>query len=143
MKKIKSNKKEKKVVSALDFNESSSEKRKKPDKTKKTRTYNRKAEVSCEEIDEKPIKSELIFEGIGEKDPALSQINTDELEYPYWLKPEFLKDSEGRFYASDPDYDPSSLLIPEEEFIRLSAVFQQYWTIKSKNFDKIVFFRFH
>lgn len=85
---------------------------------------------------------DFIFKGIGEKDPSLSQINTDELEYPFWLKPENIKDIQGRSFHNDGNYDPSTLLIPEKEIKKQSAVFKQYWAIKSKNFDKIVFFRY-
>jgi len=40
-----------------------------------------------------------------------------------------------------PDYDPSTLYIPKSEFARLTPAQQQYWLIKSKNWDSLVFFR--
>ena len=40
-----------------------------------------------------------------------------------------------------PNYDPSTLFIPKSEFARLTPAQQQYWLIKSKNWDSLVFFR--
>jgi DNA mismatch repair protein MSH6 len=37
--------------------------------------------------------------------------------------------------------DPSSLFVPPLEFKKLTKAMQQYWTIKSDNFDKIIFFK--
>jgi DNA mismatch repair protein MSH6 len=42
----------------------------------------------------------------------------------------------------DPNYDPSTLYIPKEEWKKLTPGMVRYWEIKSKNFDKIVFYRF-
>ena len=42
---------------------------------------------------------------------------------------------------SHPEYDPSSLFIPREEFIKMTPGMRQYWEIKSSNFDKIVISR--
>jgi len=42
----------------------------------------------------------------------------------------------------DADYDPSTLHIPPAEWSRLTPGMQRYWEIKTKNFDKIVFYRF-
>ena len=149
MKKIKSNKKPKKEEDSdfeiKDINEIEDKptKRKKPQPKKSQANKNKKKEetqsVSENDYTE---KNELIFQGISERDPSVSQLNLDEIEYPYWLKPEFLVDAEGRSYLTDPNYDPSTIHIPEKEFKKLSAVFQQYWEIKSKNFDKVIFFRF-
>ena len=59
---------------------------------------------------------------------------------PWFTHREYIKDSEGR-RPTDPDYDPSTLYIPEEEFRNMTPGMQRYWEIKSKNFDKIVFYR--
>lgn len=42
---------------------------------------------------------------------------------------------------SDPDYDPSTLYIPEKELAKMPKTINQYWKIKAKNFDKIVAFK--
>ena len=86
-------------------------------------------------------QSELTFSGIGEKDPSLTEIKVEEREYPYWLRPAHREDSQGRPYIEGTNYDCSTLRIPEQEFNKLPPLFQQYWEIKSKNFDKVVLFR--
>jgi len=43
---------------------------------------------------------------------------------------------------SDPDYDPSTIYIPEAEWNKFTPGMTRYWDIKSKNFDKIVLYRF-
>jgi hypothetical protein len=63
-----------------------------------------------------------------------------EIEYPYWLKPENLKDEMGK-RPDEEGYNPSTIYIPEKEFNSMSAVFRQFWDIKRKNFDKIILFR--
>eukprot|EP01119_Soliformovum_irregulare_P010330 TRINITY_DN2538_c2_g1_i6.p1 TRINITY_DN2538_c2_g1~~TRINITY_DN2538_c2_g1_i6.p1 ORF type:complete len:2218 (-),score=665.69 TRINITY_DN2538_c2_g1_i6:11-6022(-) len=41
----------------------------------------------------------------------------------------------------DPDYDPTSLYIPDDAFAKLSKTQQQYWTIKKEHFDTVIFFQ--
>ncbi|KAL4460959.1 hypothetical protein ABPG74_016431 [Tetrahymena malaccensis] len=65
----------------------------------------------------------------------------DQFELPYFLTKKYLKDAEGRS-VDDPDYDPSTLFIPIQELKKETPLFQQYWKIKVKHFDKVVFFRF-
>lgn len=55
-----------------------------------------------------------------------------------WLRNEL--DAERR-PRTHPNYDPSTLFIPKSEFARLTPAQQQYWLIKSKNWDSLVFFR--
>lgn len=142
MKKNKQSKKSKEHTE----DDSEKKKRKKPQSKKSPKPQKKSKKIIKEEISdknsEKESKNELTFEGISEKDPSFNQAQLNEIEYPYWLKPEFLKDANGRSFKNDPDYDSSTLYIPPEEFQKLSPLFKQYWEIKSKNFDKIVFFRF-
>ena len=42
---------------------------------------------------------------------------------------------------TDPDYDPSTLYIPDAEFKKLTPVMKQFWEIKSENFDKVIMFK--
>ncbi|EAS01389.2 DNA mismatch repair MutS family DNA-binding domain protein (macronuclear) [Tetrahymena thermophila SB210] len=65
----------------------------------------------------------------------------DQYELPYFLTKKYLKDAEGR-PVDDPEYDPSTLFIPIQELKKETPLFQQYWKIKVKHFDKVVFFRF-
>lgn len=44
--------------------------------------------------------------------------------------------------SSDPEYDPSTIHIPEEEFNAMSDGMKRYWEIKRNNMDKIMLYRF-
>lgn len=49
-------------------------------------------------------------------------------------------DKQGRNFRH-PEYDPTTLLVPEAERRKLTNTMKQYWDIKSDNFDKIVLFK--
>lgn len=59
---------------------------------------------------------------------------------PRFAQPKHCLDICGRG-RSDPLYDPTSLLVPENEVSRFTATKKQYWSIKSIHFDKIIFFK--
>jgi DNA mismatch repair protein MSH6 len=40
-----------------------------------------------------------------------------------------------------PEYDPSTLYIPDDAWGKFTSPMKQYWRIKSDNFDNIVFFK--
>lgn len=61
---------------------------------------------------------------------------------PVWAQKKLCLDSQKRPHT-DSDYDPTTLYIPPEEFKKLSPSLKQYWTAKSKNFDKIILFKLH
>jgi DNA mismatch repair protein MSH6 len=61
-------------------------------------------------------------------------------EGPWFTHPECIRDAQGR-RPEDPNYDPSTLLIPDEDYRHMTPGMQRYWEIKSKNYDKIVFYR--
>lgn len=61
-------------------------------------------------------------------------------EGPWFTHPESIRDALGR-RPDDPNYDPSTLLIPEEDYKHMTPGMQRYWEIKSKNYDKIVLYR--
>ena len=61
----------------------------------------------------------------------------DIMEGPWFTLPENIMDKEQR-EPSHPEYDPSTLFIPQEEFKKMTPGMRQYWEIKSNNFDKIV-----
>lgn len=62
------------------------------------------------------------------------------LEIPKFIKREYIRDK-NLLRPDDPNYDPSSVHIPEEEFDKLTPLMKQYWGIKSKYYDSIVFVR--
>ncbi|KAG0676856.1 DNA mismatch repair protein msh6 [Pichia californica] len=51
-----------------------------------------------------------------------------------------MKDADGHL-ESDPDYDPRTLFIPQSAWLKFTAFEKQYWSIKSKMWDTIVFFK--
>lgn len=59
---------------------------------------------------------------------------------PWFTHPEYIRDGEGR-RPDDPNYDPSSIEIPDQDYKKMTPGMQRYWEIKSKYYDKIVFYR--
>jgi DNA mismatch repair protein MSH6 len=55
-----------------------------------------------------------------------------------WL--EFPKDAQKR-EPSDPDYDPRTLHIPGQDYRKFTDFEKQYWDVKSKHFNAVVFFK--
>ena len=60
---------------------------------------------------------------------------------PWYMHKEHMMDEMER-RPDHPDYDPSTLHIPMSEWNSLTPGMIRYWEIKSKNFDKIVFYRY-
>lgn len=128
----------------------SPKKRKKPQKQiskpslKNTKLNTSKENEKNENNDMIDLENEstpLKFQCAYEKDPELNKLNLEEIEYPNWLKTENIKDINGR-KINDELYDPGTLFIPTKDFEKMSSIFRQYWNIKSKNFDKIIFFKY-
>ena len=42
---------------------------------------------------------------------------------------------------SDPDYDGTTIYIPPHEWNNFSGSMVQFWQIKEKNFEKVIFFK--
>mgnify|MGYP001009312251 CR=1 FL=1 len=62
---------------------------------------------------------------------------------PDFMQPKYIRDTNGN-RPSDPDYDPTTLFVPEE-FLKqetLSSTHKQYWKLKAKNYDKILLFKY-
>jgi DNA mismatch repair protein MSH6 len=59
---------------------------------------------------------------------------------PYFIKEETIRDIDGRL-LDDPNYDPTTLYIPDKEWKNFTPAMKQYWEIKQHNFDKILFFK--
>ena len=58
-------------------------------------------------------------------------------------KYEFLKDirDANQRRPGEPGYDPTTLYIPQRDWIKLTAFDRQFWEVKCKHFDTVVFFR--
>ncbi|CAI2371577.1 unnamed protein product [Moneuplotes crassus] len=61
-------------------------------------------------------------------------------EKPWFIRDEHIQDAEKRV-KSDPNYDPSTLHIPKNEWLRFSPSKYQYWEIKCQHYDKILLFK--
>jgi len=59
---------------------------------------------------------------------------------PHFIKEEYIKDLQGKT-IDDPDYDPTTLLIPEKYWKDFTPAMHQYWQIKQHNFEKILLFK--
>ena len=83
-----------------------------------------------------------VIDTIGFSDAKKNMYNlVDEVkDGPWFTQSEYIRDAESR-RPDDPNYDPSTLEIPEQDFKKMTPGMQRYWEIKSKNFDKIVLYR--
>lgn len=59
---------------------------------------------------------------------------------PYFLKPSNIKDKSG-LRPEHPEYDPTTLFIPEAAWKDFTPAMTQYWTFKVDHFEKIFFFK--
>jgi len=59
---------------------------------------------------------------------------------PWFIRDEHIMDANRR-RPSDPDYDPTSLYIPTKEWNAFTPAMSQYWKIKCKSYDSIIFFK--
>lgn len=57
------------------------------------------------------------------------------------MKDENYQDGKQRT-KDDPNFDPSTVYVPPEEFIELTDGMKRYWDIKKDNMDKILLYRF-
>lgn len=81
-----------------------------------------------------PVKSE---HWVSESTPEERVESRESGEVRYtWMSE--LRDMQGR-KTSDPDYDNSTVFIPDNQWKKFTPFERQYWEIKSKNFDSVVF----
>jgi DNA mismatch repair protein MSH6 len=59
---------------------------------------------------------------------------------PWWAQKENRLDEHKR-KPDHPDYDPTTLYIPPDQIKTLTPAKRQFWLLKSKNMDKIIFFK--
>jgi DNA mismatch repair protein MSH6 len=59
---------------------------------------------------------------------------------PEFLREAYIRDKSGR-QMDHPDYDPTTLLVPQEYIQKCTPAMHQYWKFKSENFDKVLFFK--
>ncbi|XP_073972274.1 DNA mismatch repair protein Msh6 isoform X2 [Rhodnius prolixus] len=65
--------------------------------------------------------------------------NWAHLKYDF-LKPEKIKDGKGR-RPNHPEYDARTLYVPDDFLRNQTPAMRQWWEMKSKNFDSILFFK--
>ncbi|KAJ3127448.1 DNA mismatch repair protein msh6 [Nowakowskiella sp. JEL0407] len=71
------------------------------------------------------------------KDSAVEKKKNNDERYAWLLN---IKDEKGNS-PGDSDYDPRTLYIPESAFNNFTEFERQYWTIKCKHWDTLVFFK--
>jgi DNA mismatch repair protein MSH6 len=59
---------------------------------------------------------------------------------PYFIREDCIRDAKGR-RPNDPEYDSTTLFIPNNEWNRFSPAMKQFWKIKCKAYDSIIFFK--
>ena len=59
---------------------------------------------------------------------------------PHFLKSENLKDK-NKNRPDHPDYDPTTVYIPDADMKAFTPAMKQYWELKVDNFEKIFFFK--
>lgn len=57
-----------------------------------------------------------------------------------FLEPDFIKDKKGR-KKSDPEYDPTTLYVPEKYLNDVTPGMRQWWELKIDNNDSVLFFK--
>lgn len=92
-----------------------------------TGEVNRKKESQTQDLIEIDEEAELFDLSGGPKKAYI----------PWWIQEEHVKDKQLR-RPSDPDYDPSTLHIPQEVYDSLSPLYKYYWGIKSDYYDTIL-----
>ena len=61
---------------------------------------------------------------------------------PWFIRPKYLCDANKvKSTSGDPNYDPSTLYIPADEYQYFTPAMVQYWSYKKDNFDKILLFK--
>lgn len=84
-------------------------------------------ESECEDQEAKPNRS-------SSKKIVPQQVEGEIMEFtdatPIWATPEGCKDAKGH-KPDHPEYDPSTLYVPPEEFKRFTETMKQYWRFKS------------
>ena len=80
--------------------------------------------------------------GAGKKVDEKGNVNLELFDdpTPWWALKENRLDGSRR-KPEHPDFDPTSLYIPPDEVNKLTPAKRQFWLIKSKNFEKVIFFK--
>ncbi|KAK9458625.1 muts domain V-domain-containing protein [Lipomyces oligophaga] len=79
-----------------------------------------------------------VIKPIQEKEPNHKSFEKENEERYKWLVD--VKDADGHG-VDHPDYDPRTLYIPPSAWNKFTAFEKQYWEVKSKMYDTVVFFK--
>ncbi|XP_061180194.1 DNA mismatch repair protein Msh6-like isoform X2 [Saccostrea echinata] len=91
------------------------------------KTKSKLASFAAIDIDTKPVKG-------PEQESNFPHLKLD------FLQPEKIKDAKKKS-KSDPDYDPKTLYVPESFLKQQTPAMRQWWELKSKHFDAVLFFK--
>ncbi|CAL1277104.1 unnamed protein product [Larinioides sclopetarius] len=88
---------------------------------------------------QKPLRTSNI--GTGDETKGS---NTEAREFSHekldFLKKEYIRDKENR-PSSSPNYNPSTLYVPDDFKKKLTPAMRQWWNFKAQNFDAVLFFK--
>ena len=96
----------------------------------------------------KEIKQSKTNSKKSSQSPAISQsssvenlksISESEIELPDWLTTKLMDGNKRK--PSDPDYDPTTVYIPQSAKDKFTPFQAQFWEIKENNFDAVVMIR--
>ncbi|CAD8059529.1 unnamed protein product [Paramecium sonneborni] len=120
-------------------NTKTSQKGKKSEYDKSGKTLKQSAKLEEEEIDnsQENKQGNLDFKHPTDKINVYEEF--DDVT-PKWASIGQSRDKNGILHGTQ-DADPTTLLIPQIEFNKLTKCMQQFWKYKSENFDKIIFFK--
>lgn len=109
-----------------------------PAKTKQSRSKKNTSTSGGDTPSQSPLSSSAISPS-----SSMSSLSTasaaDEIVLPKWLTTN-LRDA-NMHRKDDPDYDPTTVYIPPDEFSHFTPFQEQFWQIKRNNFDAIVMIR--
>jgi DNA mismatch repair protein MSH6 len=76
------------------------------------------------------------------KQGVMQKMTEDEIEngLPSFLHKDKIRDK-NMLPQTDPNYDPSTLYIPQSEIAKCTPSMKQYWELKANNYDKVLLFK--
>lgn len=92
----------------------------------------------------KKTKSKLASFAAVDLDTKPAKGPQEESNYPYlkleFLQPDKIKDIKKRS-KNDPEYDPKTLYVPDSFLKQQTPAMRQWWELKSKHYDAVLFFK--
>uniref|UniRef100_A0AAG5D554 DNA mismatch repair protein n=1 Tax=Anopheles atroparvus TaxID=41427 RepID=A0AAG5D554_ANOAO len=115
-----------------------------PSSEKASRKKTQHAEKQADEVADGPVQKKIKLEIDAEADEELSSTLDEPTVWTHqkldFLKPNKIKDIHGHRPGHE-KYDGRTLFVPESFMTTLTPAMHQWWELKSKNFDCVLFFK--